>query len=77
MLFYKDKRIAELSSEVERLNKLSLQIQDRHSEALEMVEEKDELIADLESYIEDLKQSQIDYSVTIRRIKNILKDIEL
>lgn len=77
MLFYKDKRIAELERDnwnlQSTIERLGIQINELYG----WLDEKEEMIADLESSIKELKQPQKDYGMALKRIQNILKDIEL
>lgn len=77
MLFYKDKRIAELERDNWNLRSTIERLGIEINEIYGWLDEKEEKIDDLKSYIEELKQPHQDYSIALKRIQNILKDIEL
>lgn len=73
MLFYKDKRIAELERDNWNLRSTIERLGIQINEIYGWLDEKEEMIDDLESYIEELKQPQKDYSAALKRIQSILR----
>lgn len=73
MLFYKDKRIAELERDNWNLRSTIERLGIQINEIYGWLDEKEEMIDDLESYIEELKQPQKDYSNALKRIQSILR----